>query len=79
MRTPRSIPGLEGPFYRVSEIALALGVDPTTVLRWIHAGELEAERMNSNGGMFLVPQRALDRRRANDNGPGLALATPAGA
>jgi excisionase family DNA binding protein len=78
MRTPRSIPGLEGPFYRVSEIALALGVAPTTVLRWIHAGDLEAERMNG-GGMFLVPQHALDRRRANNKDPELALAMPAGA
>lgn len=83
MRPPRPVRGLEGPFYRVSEIALALGVDPTTVLRWIHRGELEAERQGGDRGMFLVPQSAIDnrstRRPENESDPELAITARAGA
>lgn len=79
MRPARPVRGLEGPFYRVSEIADALGVHATTVLRWIHAGELEAERM-AGGGMFLVPQHALDSRSVrNESDPDLAITARVGA
>lgn len=57
-RTPRPVLDPGGPHYRVAEVANAYGVDPGTVLRWIHRGGLEAKRQGERG-MFLVPQRAL--------------------
>lgn len=57
-RTPRPVLDLGGPHYRVSEIADAIGVHSTTVLRWIHRQQLDAKRQGENG-MFLVPYSAL--------------------
>lgn len=57
-RTPRPVLDPGGPHYRVSEVADAYGVDPGTVLRWIHGGTLEAKRSGTRG-MFLVPKHAL--------------------
>lgn len=58
-RTPRPIEGLDEPHYRVSDIAAAIGVAPTTVLRWIHGEKLDAVRGDTHNGMFLVPRSAL--------------------
>lgn len=82
-RKQRPTLDLGGPHYRVAEIADALGVDPSTVLRWIHGGELEATRKGERG-MFLVSQRALSAAgilvagASSEANPEAALA-PAGA
>jgi len=84
-RTPRPIEGLDEPHYRVSEIAFALGVADTTVLRWIHGEKLYAWRSDTNNGMFLVPRSSLANARllrdsANHNSdPEPAHAVPAAA
>ena len=84
-RTPRPIEGLDEPHYRVSEIALALGVADTTVLRWIHGEKLYAWRSDENNGMFLVPRSSLAKAKllrdgaTHNSDPGRTHAVPAGA
>lgn len=83
-RTPRPIEGLDEPHYRVSDIALAIGVNPTTVLRWIHAEKLFAKRGDENNGMFLVPRSSLAKARLLSAGEEAedqpeALSAPVGA
>lgn len=79
-RTPRPIEGLDEPHHRVSDIATAIGVSSTTVLRWIHGNKLRAWRSDDFNGMFLVPHSALAEAkllRAADTQPE-AMPEPAG-
>lgn len=62
-RTPRPIAGLDEPHYRVSDVAAAIGVASTTVLRWIHKEQLEAKRGDDNNGMFVIPRSALTKAK----------------
>jgi transposase-like protein len=80
-RTPRPIEGLDEPHYRVSDIALTIGVAPTTILRWIHKEKLNAKRCEGYNGMFLVPRSSLAQakllRDTAEDQPE-ALSAPAG-
>jgi excisionase family DNA binding protein len=42
--------------YKVAEVARFLGQRPDTVYRWIHQGDLEAQRI---GGTYFIPRWAL--------------------
>jgi excisionase family DNA binding protein len=52
---PRELPAEERPF-KVAEVAKFLRQRPDTVYRWIHQGELEAQRI---GGTYFIPRWAL--------------------
>jgi excisionase family DNA binding protein len=51
----RELPAEERPF-KVAEVAKFLRQRPDTVYRWIHQGELEAQRI---GGTYFIPRWAL--------------------
>lgn len=44
-------------WYSVAEVAMMLGLAPTTVYRAIHAGEFPAVKIR---GRYVIPARALD-------------------
>lgn len=54
-------PGLEkGKLYKLTEVAAILGVDVTTVRRWVRAGEVPAKRIGRLYFIYggdLVPDR----------------------
>lgn len=51
----------EGDGVSVRELAALLGVDPTTVYRWIRAGRVRAGRYPS--GRRVIPRAEVDRIR----------------
>jgi excisionase family DNA binding protein len=52
---PRQLPAEDRPF-KVAEVATFLRQRPDTIYRWIHQGELEAQRI---GGTYFIPRWAL--------------------
>jgi len=54
-QSPYGLPA-EERLYKVAEVAKFLGQRPDTVYRWIHQGELEAQRI---GGTYFIPRWAL--------------------
>jgi excisionase family DNA binding protein len=72
---PRELPAEERPL-KVAEVAKFLRQRPDTVYRWIHQGELEAQRI---GGTYFIPRWALAQLlRPSGSPPAEPPSVPAG-
>jgi excisionase family DNA binding protein len=58
-RTPLGGPA-RGRLLRVPEVAARLGVDPSTVYRWIESGRLPALQLGGRGYTVRVDERELE-------------------
>jgi excisionase family DNA binding protein len=71
---PRELPAEDRPF-KVAEVAKFLRQRPDTIYRWIHQGELEAQRI---GGTYFIPRWALAQLLTPGESPAAEPPVPAG-
>jgi excisionase family DNA binding protein len=71
---PRELPAEDRPL-KVAEVAKFLRQRPDTIYRWIHQGELEAQRI---GGTYFIPRWALASLLAPGESPAAEPPVPAG-
>jgi excisionase family DNA binding protein len=71
---PRELPAEDRPL-KVAEVAKFLRQRPDTIYRWIHQGELEAQRI---GGTYFIPRWVLASLLAPGESPAAEPPVPAG-
>ena len=64
-KTSLTAEGEPKQMYSVAELARVIGVDTSTVYRWLYQGTLQGTQQTGKKGRWLIPASELERLRAS--------------